>query len=289
VPSTPASASVREIDLDFLGTANAICTFADLEGGWLVDPGPESTHGTLLAALPDDWVPRRILLTHIHFDHAGATGRLLERWPDAEVWVHERGARHLIDPERLVASATRVYGDDFDRLWGAVVPVPAGNVRALAGGETIDGWRVAYTPGHASHHVSYLSPDDGTAFTGDVAGVRVGEGPALPPTPPPDIDRERWAASLDTLSRWAPTALRVTHFGTFTDVDAHLDEMREGLAHWSELARGTDADGFGTAFREHVAQRTEDPQTRASYDSASPSATLWGGWDRYWQQRDARG
>jgi len=278
---------VREIDLEFLGVPRSICSFADVDGGWLVDPGPESTHRTLLAALPAGWAPRRILLTHIHFDHAGATGRLLERWPEAEVWVHERGARHLIDPARLVASATRVYGDAFDRLWGAVVPVPAANVRALAGGEEVDGWRVAYTPGHASHHVSYRSPDDGSVFAGDVAGVRVGDGPAFPPTPPPDIDRELWLASLDRIAAWEPTALRITHFGTWTDVDAHLAEVREGLHRWGDLARERDAEAFGAAVEAHVADRTSDEAVRAAYRASNPPATLWSGWARYWAQRDA--
>jgi glyoxylase-like metal-dependent hydrolase (beta-lactamase superfamily II) len=134
----------------------------------LVDVGPESAQHTLLDALGDD-VPRALLLTHIHFDHAGAAGALVRRWPHLEVWVHERGAPHLANPERLVSSARRLYGDAFDRLWGEVVPIPEQNLRVLTGGETIGDWRVAYTPGHASHHVTYLDQRTGAAFTGDVA------------------------------------------------------------------------------------------------------------------------
>ena len=163
---------------------------------------------------PLDTPPQRILLTHIHFDHAGATGALVRRWPDVEVWVHERGAPHLIDPSRLTASATRLYGDDMKRLWGEVIAVPEANLRVLTGGETIGPWRVEYTPGHASHHVSYLHEPTGTAFVGDVGGVRVEGGPTIPPTPPPDIDIELWHESLDTVAAWDPARLAITHFGS---------------------------------------------------------------------------
>jgi glyoxylase-like metal-dependent hydrolase (beta-lactamase superfamily II) len=271
-----------EIDLNFRGVAHALCAFAHLDEGWLVDPGPESCHRELLNALPDGWQARRILLTHIHFDHAGATGRLLERWPAAEVWVHDRGARHLADPERLVASARRVYGDQFDELWGDVVPVPADRLRPLTGGERLDGWRVAYTPGHASHHVSYLRERAGSAFTGDVTGIRIGDGPVVPPTPPPDIDRELWLRSLEAIADWAPASLRVTHFGTWTDVAEHLAAARDGLLSWGDLARRTGADEFARAMRAHVEERTADADVRASYERANPASTLWGGWERYW-------
>src|ERR671936_1655007 len=124
----------QEIDVHHLGRERVICCHRI--GDMIVDPGPESCHQTLLEALGGD-VPRAILLTHIHFDHAGATGALVRDWPDVEVWVHERGAPHIVDPERLVASATRLYGDDMKRLWGEVVAVPEANLRVLRGGETI--------------------------------------------------------------------------------------------------------------------------------------------------------
>ncbi|MEN3281809.1 MAG: hypothetical protein V7607_2949 [Solirubrobacteraceae bacterium] len=280
---------MNEIDLHHLGTPGAICCFADLQAGVLVDPGPDSAHERLLAALPDDWAPRRILLTHIHFDHAGATGRLIARWPSAEVCVHERGAAHLVDPVRLVASAKRIYRRDFGRLWGAVVPVPEKNIRVLHGGEAFDGWRVAYTPGHARHHVGYLREADGSVMAGDVAGVRIANGPVLPPSPPPDIDRERWLASVALIADWKPTSLRVTHFGSHGDVDAHLDELCQALGEWSELARASDAARFAEAVRARVAERTSDLATRASYERGNPPETLWGGWARYWTEREDKG
>lgn len=272
------------IDLKHSGVNGSIAAYVGDD--WLVDPGPESTSATLLAGLPEGFEAKRILLTHIHFDHAGATGRLLERWPDAEVWVHEVGAPHMIDPSRLVGSARRLYGEDFDRLWGAVVPIPEERVRVVTGGEEIDGWRVEYTPGHARHHVTYLDTRDGTAYAGDVAGVRIGGGPALPPTPPPDIDVETWLSSIETVRGLGASALAITHFGVFSDVDAQLDEVGELLVRLAGLAREFEGDEFGARVMDIVAERSPDDATMASYATANPPSTLWGGLNRYWTKRD---
>ncbi|UTI66004.1 MBL fold metallo-hydrolase [Paraconexibacter antarcticus] len=280
--------SIQEIDLHHCGVEHAICAYADVEEGWIVDPGPEVSHETLLAALPEDFAATTILLTHIHFDHAGATGRLLERWPNAEVWVHERGAGHLIDPTKLVASATRIYGDDFDRLWGKVLPLPQENVRILTGTESLPGWQVQYTPGHASHHVSYLHDGTGTAFTGDVAGVRILDGPAFPPTPPPDIDLDLWRESIDLVQSWAPAALALTHFGRYTDVDAHLDAMRRQITHWGEVARTSDESAYADAVRSYIEGEVTDPVARRGYEQANPPSTLFAGMNRYWTKKAER-
>jgi glyoxylase-like metal-dependent hydrolase (beta-lactamase superfamily II) len=268
---------MREIDVMHQGTPRAICCFAIDDV--IVDPGPESSHRTLLDGL-DGFVPRAILLTHIHFDHAGATGALCRLWPDAEVWVHERGARHMADPSRLVASAQRIYGDRFDTLWGEVVPVPEERMRVLSGGERLDGFRVEYTPGHASHHVAYLHEGTGTAFTGDVAGVRIGDGPILPPTPPPDIDVELWLASMDIVEAWRPERIAVTHFGAH-DPAGHLDTLRSSLRLWADKARELGKEAFEDWVREEM--RGDD-----SYDSyleAMPPETLYAGLERYWAKR----
>jgi glyoxylase-like metal-dependent hydrolase (beta-lactamase superfamily II) len=179
---------MRVIDVMHLGRPHVIgCWEVD---GALVDPGPESSLETLLSALEGEQ-PQAVVLTHIHLDHAAATGAIVRRWPETPVYVHERGAPHLIDPSKLLASAERLYGDAMESLWGEIVPVPEENVRALAGGETVLGMRVAYTPGHASHHVCYLHEETGTAFVGDVAAVLIpGTNLVVPPTPPPDIDVE---------------------------------------------------------------------------------------------------
>lgn len=276
---------IRELDVHHMGVARAVCCYAVGEEV-LVDPGPEVAHATMLAARGEDVpAPRRILLTHIHFDHAGATGRLVQRWPDVEVWVHEQGARHLVDPERLVSSARRIYEDRFDELWGEVIPVPEANLRVLEGGEAIDGWRVAYTPGHAKHHVSYLHEETGTAFTGDVTGVRIGQGPALPPTPPPDIDVELWLTSLNVVEAWKPRRLAITHFGLRDDVADHIASIRELLPRLAEQARDTDERGFEDAVRALIHERTDDPVARAAYEEAYRPSMNHAGLARYWTLR----
>lgn len=266
---------MRELDVMHLGTPRVICCH-EPEPGVLVDPGPASSVDGLLAAL-GDVEPRRLLLTHIHLDHAGATGVLVRRFPQLEVWVHEVGARHVVDPSKLIASATRLYGDDMERLWGEIVPVPEANLRVLRGGERIDGFTVEYTPGHASHHVAYLHEASGTALCGDVAGVRIGDGPLIPPTPPPDIDVGAWHRSVDVVAGWGPQRLALTHWGSFTDVEEHLGRLHGELDAAVDLATRTDGDGYGAA----MAERFSATEAEASYLQAAPPETLWPGLSRW--------
>ena len=202
------------IDLQFQGRAGAIAT-AVIQGSAgvsLIDPGPTSCLGTLELGLQRLGVRladvREILLTHIHLDHAGATGTIVRAHPDVRVFVHELGAPHMSDPGRLLSSAARLYGDQMDRLWGAVEAVPAANIAVLSGGERIEAgsrrFEVAYTPGHASHHVSYFDESSGVAFVGDTAGVCIDGGYVLPPTPPPDIDLDAWRTSVGRIEMWSP-------------------------------------------------------------------------------------
>ena len=187
--------------------------------GVLIDPGPQSSEHTLIEALGGE-APRAIVLTHIHLDHAGATGSLVRRWPETPVYVHERGAPHLIDPSKLWASAGQLW-DDMDERWGEAVPVPESSITLVGDGDEVFGMRVAYTPGHASHHVSYFHEDWGWAFVGDVAGVRIPPvDHTLMPTPPPDIDVEAWLDSLALVESWSPRTIAVTHFGAHEDVGA---------------------------------------------------------------------
>ena len=271
---------MRVIDVHHLGNPRVIgCWEHD---GVLVDPGPESCLETLVAAL--DGPPRAILLTHIHFDHAGATGALLERWPELPVYVHRRGARHLADPERLVASATRLYGEDgMQTLWGRVVRVPEANLHPLDGGETVLGdYRVEYTPGHASHHVCYLHEPTGTALCGDMAGVRIDPVDlVIAPTPPPDIDVEAWDASLEILRGWAPDRLALTHFGEVRDVTRQLDEVHDALHLEAAKARELDLEAFVAWQRERI-EAVSDPGTAAAAVQAAPPEHLWHGLRRYW-------
>lgn len=281
-PSAAATSAAGDgglelVDLQQLGQQRVIGTW--LIDDVVVDPGPSSCLERLLPAL-ERRQPRVLALTHIHLDHAGATGSLLRLFPELEVWVHERGARHLADPSKLLASATRLYGDDMQRLWGEVLAVPSERIRVLSGGERVDGFRVAYTPGHASHHVSFLHERSGIAFTGDVAGVRIGEGPVLAPTPPPDIDLDAWRSSLDTIEAWQPTRIAVTHFGGYEDVDTHLAAIRERLQRVEAMASELDEAGFAAAVRAELAE-TSAPQTAASYEAGLPPGQSYQGLARY--------
>ena len=272
---------MRQIDVLHRGLEKVIACFE--VDGVLVDPGPQSCEDTLLEALGGER-PKALLLTHIHFDHAGAAGALVRRWPDLEVYVHERGAPHMANPERLVSSAARLYGGEegLRETWGEVVPVPEDNLRVLSGGETVFGFEVTYTPGHASHHVSYFR--DGVAFVGDMAGVRIPPYDlTLAPTPPPDIDVEAWERSLDAIAAWEPRTLALTHFGTADDPPAQLAAVRKAL-HWqAELAAQHDMDGFMAALHERVADRA--PEEVAAVEQAAPLDHLFLGLDRWHSKR----
>ena len=231
-------------------------------------------------------MPRALLLTHIHFDHAGAAGALVRRWPALEVYVHERGAPHLASPERLVASAARLYGGEegLREIWGEVVPVPEQNLKVLSGGETVLGFDVTYTPGHASHHVAYFNEKRGVAFVGDMAGVRIPPYDlTLAPTPPPDIDVEAWERSLDAIAAWEPSTLALTHFGTADDPPAQLDAVREALRWQADLAAENDQDGFMAALHERVAEAA--PDEVAAVEQAAPLDHLFLGLDRWHRKR----
>jgi glyoxylase-like metal-dependent hydrolase (beta-lactamase superfamily II) len=273
---------MRVIDLLHLGRERVIGCWQ--VGDVLIDPGPSSCLPTLLNALGDHR-PRALLLTHIHLDHAGASGSLVQRWPDLEVYVHELGAPHLVEPARLLQSAQRLYGDDMDRRWGDVLPVPESQLRVLRGGERVleGSFEVAYTPGHASHHVSYLH--EGTAFVGDVSGVRIVPGAlTIPPTPPPDIDLEAWHESIARIRAWAPKRLAITHFGASEDVDAQLAEVGERLDAWAARARQQDVHTFVAVMREEI-EVSGGPELVQTYAQAAPPEQQYAGLERYWRKR----
>jgi glyoxylase-like metal-dependent hydrolase (beta-lactamase superfamily II) len=251
---------MRPIDVRHKGREKVICCW-ELDGV-LIDPGPGITVPTLLDALGGER-PRALLLTHIHFDHAGASGTLVRRWPDLPVYVHERGAPHMADPSRLVASAGRLYGGDegLRDLWGEMLPVPEANLRVLAGGERdVEGaFRVEYTPGHASHHVSYFHEPSGWAFVGDTGGARIPpHDVVVAPTPPPDIDVAAWEASIAKIRAWEPAGLGITHFGPVEDAGAQLDACLDALHAQVELEGSTDEAGFVAAMQERLGVLGED-------------------------------
>jgi glyoxylase-like metal-dependent hydrolase (beta-lactamase superfamily II) len=243
------------VDLRFLGQSGLLATgiLHGAEGVALVDPGPATTLPELRRALAERGFGladvRAILLTHIHLDHAGAAGALAAECPHARVWVHARGAPHVVRPARLLASAARLYGDDMGRLWGDVLPVPADRVDVLEVGEggqpetltrRLVGHDVviAWTPGHAWHHVSYFLPAARLAFVGDTAGLsRPGSRIVLPATPPPDIDFDAWRASTERILAWAPDTLFLMHFGPHPSPRVHFQDLWRRLDDWRRRAQ----------------------------------------------------
>jgi glyoxylase-like metal-dependent hydrolase (beta-lactamase superfamily II) len=205
----------------------------------------------------------------------------------------------MADPQKLIDSAARLYGGDMDRLWGEIAPVPAANLVSLAGGERIEAggrvFEVAYTPGHASHHVSYLDKSSGVAFVGDTAGVCIDGGYVLPPTPPPDIDLDKWRKSLDLIEAWSPDTIVLTHFGPVGNVRTHLETLwsnLEAMASWVRHALdepGSDDErsrGFADRLRQDMRRQMNDVQI-AAYPVAAPFEQLWLGLARYWRKKTA--
>jgi glyoxylase-like metal-dependent hydrolase (beta-lactamase superfamily II) len=234
------------VDLDWMGRPRSIgAVLLESDGHYaILDPGPASTLETLRAQLLQRALSvsdlEAILLTHIHLDHAGATGSLLRENPNLRVFVHNKGAAHLVDPSKLLASAGRLWGDDLQRLFGETLGVSEQNIQILEGGETLSvGTRkfdVIYTPGHASHHVTYFDEQEGVAFAGDTAGIRIANGPyIMPATPPPDIDLAIWDQSFAAILDRRPSKLFVTHFGYAENPAKHIADFRERLHLWADI------------------------------------------------------
>lgn len=301
------AAGIDYVDLNFLGKPEIIAT-AVLRGPGgvaLIDPGPSTTLESLRGSLKQKGIAfadvGQLLLTHIHLDHAGATGTILRENPAIDVFVHERGAPHMVDPARLLASATRLYGEaDMERLWGAFLPVPSANVRVLVGGETISaGGRqleVAYTPGHASHHVSYFDPSSRVAFVGDTAGIRRQSPYVMPPTPPPDIDLELWRESEAKILAWDPDTLFLTHFGPFHGARLQFQQLRENIEQWNRIVRRLIADGGSseaqrqdTFVKEALRglRRAVGESEAEQYGRAGRLDYSWQGLARYWRKCQA--
>jgi len=272
----------RAIDVLHLGRDRVICAYE--VDGLIIDPGPASCVDTLLDRLGSA-KPRALLLTHIHLDHAGATGVLCRRFPELQVYVHESGAPHLIDPSKLLQSAGRLYGDDMWELWGEVAPVPAERVHPLKGGETVEGFHVAYTPGHASHHVCYFHEAGRDAYVGDVVGVRLPPYEhTVAPTPPPDIDIDAWLDSLHTVASFNAQSLCLTHFGQVTDVADQLHRIRAALLEAADSARLDGEERFIAKLETGLSEAT-DPATVEAFEQAAPPDQLYQGLARYWRKR----
>jgi glyoxylase-like metal-dependent hydrolase (beta-lactamase superfamily II) len=309
VPAWRVEPDLWLLDLDFQGRPGVVAAYliTGPHGHTLVETGPGSTLPALERAVSAAGVRleeiTQLVVTHIHLDHAGAAGALMRRLPDARLLVHPAGAPHMIDPSRLLASASRIYGDRMDALWGAFEPSPADRVVILHDGAEVRcgarTLRAIHTPGHASHHIAFHDPERGTIFTGDVGGVRIqGSSYVRPPTPPPDIDVEAWHQSVERLRAAKPRALDLTHFGRFMDPARHLDELLIRLDAWvtwtaDRLAAGVDPTAMMPqlalmADAELLAEGIDDPLLVEAYELATPTPMTVNGIVRYLTRRPGR-
>lgn len=293
------------IDLDFQGRPGVIGSYLLEDAGEsaLIEIGPGSTLDALVAGLQEAGVApediSKILVTHIHLDHAGAAGSFIRRFPQAQLYVHQNGASHMVNPEKLLASATRIYGDMMGSLWGEFLPVPEENLHVITDGETITVGNRAlteyFTPGHASHHVVYHDPNRGHVFTGDVAAVRLqGYSYVRPPTPPPDLDLEAWGESIERIRHLQPTSLNLTHFGPFTDIDRHLQEASSRLLAWADVVAHAVDIGQDTAAivdsltirgDSEILEESRDAGAIQGYELATPYGMTVDGYLRYFRKR----
>lgn len=294
---------ITTLDLNFLGIDRAIAAFIveTSEGPVLIESGPYSTYPHLIEQIkaagyaPTDI--QHVLLTHIHFDHAGAAWAFAEQ--GAKIYVHPFGAIHLAQPEKLWNSAKRIYQDDMERLWGDMQPIPDEQVISVEHGKTLKFGDVTFkawhTPGHAVHHIAWQFKD--VVFTGDVAGVRVHPEDQVvePPCPPPDINIEDWLDSIKKMRELKPKALYLTHFGKVEDIDWHLDELEIRLMEWSNWIRakmelGQTPEETVPEFKEFVAKQLKDAgvneATIRQYEAANPSYMSVSGLMRYWKKKE---
>ena len=276
------------IDLHHQGAERIIGSYLleTEEGPALFDCGPSSCVDRLKEGLAERGLEladlRHLLLSHIHLDHAGATGVLVREHPALQVHVSAVGAPHLVDPSRLEASARRLFGDTFDGLWGELVPVPEENLHVVADG--VLGLECFPSPGHASHHVCYLDRD-GTLYAGDAAGVRIQPHRlVLPPTPPPEFDPDAWQRTIEEIERRAPARLALIHYGVADDPEPHLAELRVRLEDW---VRRTEHDVTEEEFRELAWRDVSDADASAVdiYERAMPFWQSYAGLKRYWDKR----
>ncbi|HEU4556987.1 MAG TPA: MBL fold metallo-hydrolase [Longimicrobium sp.] len=299
------SPGVHRVDLNWNGSPGQVASYIVDAGDALavVETGPTSTLPAVLAAIRelgrDPAEVTHLLVTHIHLDHAGGAGALLEHTPRARVHVHPVGAPHLRDPSRLIASATQLYGDQMDALWGEMVPVPADRLVVLNDGDEVRignrRLRAVETPGHAYHHHAYHDPDARLVFTGDVGGIRLERMPYVyAPTPPPEIDMDAWHESIRRIRALEPELLLLTHFGGANDPAWHLDELAARLRAWAawteqQATLGVDshamAASLGRRATADILAATGREDAVRAYQQAVPYPMMSAGLERWWKTR----
>ncbi len=297
---TAKEKTVYTLDLNFLGIPGTIASYLipHPHGAVLVESGPGSTLPGLTAGLKEHGVRPAdvtdVLLTHIHLDHGGAAGWLARQ--GARIHVHPVGAPHLLNPEKLLASARRIYGDQMDRLWGEFLPVPEDRLSVVEDGQILEIEDLVFqaldTPGHAEHHHAYLFGD--LCFSGDIAGVRLpGTCYVRLPMPPPELNLEKWRASLKRIQESRARRIAPTHFGLFYDVDWHLAAVSKALDEveaWIEAVMPSDPapEVLSRQFQEWIRQTSFreglDETLMPTYESVNPSWMSSQGILRYWRK-----
>ncbi|MFD2202532.1 MBL fold metallo-hydrolase [Shivajiella indica] len=292
---------IHVIDLEFLNTEEAIASFLveTSIGPILIETGPESTFEHLIKGIQQIGYQAKdiqhVLLTHIHFDHAGAAWKFAEL--GASIYVHPVGLPHLASPEKLWNSAKQIYGEEMDRLWGKMSPIPESQLIAveheqnLIFGETQI--KALHTPGHASHHIAWKLGNE--IFTGDVAGVKIENGPVVPPCPPPDIDIQAWKTSLAIIKAANPQSLYLTHFGVVNDISEHLDALSYILDDWANWIKPFYQENkaqkeviplFMDYTQKQLAREGCGKELIQIYEYANPSWMSVAGLYRYWKLKD---
>lgn len=291
---------IHILDLRFLNMDHVIASFLieTIQGPVIVETGPYSTFTSMEKCLANHGYQvsdiRHVFLTHIHFDHAGAAWAFAKQ--GAKIYLHPFGALHMQNPTNLYNSAKQIYGDQMERLWGAMEKIPADQLIAVEHGEKIQVGEVEFlswhTPGHAKHHIAWQVGE--TFFTGDIAGVKIDEGPVMPPCPPPDINLEQWNQSIDILLEKKPQRLFLTHYGEVTNVEEQFLELRSIMNNWAYWVK--EKSELGMNAKEITLQFTKytTDQLRAKgvsdrgverYDTANPSWMSVAGLMRYWKKK----
>jgi len=289
---------IHVLDIRFLDVPHVIANYLipSNDGLILVETGPVTAFEHLKQAIADEGFDRKdvrhVLLTHIHFDHAGAAWKFADN--GAKIYVHPIGVPHLNNPEKLWNSAKRIYQDDMERLWGEMQPIDRELLVPIDDRQIFDiggvEFQAFYTPGHAVHHNAYKLGD--VVFTGDVAGVSIDNGPAVPPCPPPDIDIELWKNSIDTVLSLHPKTLYLAHFAKIEHPEEHLNNLKKMLDDWKNwmepyFDKGTAVETIIPKFVAYTQNQLRELGCSEAqidqYEKGNPSFMSVTGLLRYWK------